>query len=33
MSKVKVMWVRDNGPGAVKDEGIDLIEGPELPGD
>jgi hypothetical protein len=32
-AKVKVMRVRADGPGAVKDEHCDLTEGPELLGD
>jgi hypothetical protein len=32
-AKVKVMRVRADGLGAVKDEGWDLTEGPESPGD
>jgi hypothetical protein len=33
MTKVKVMRVRANGPGAVKNERWDLTEGPESPSD
>jgi hypothetical protein len=31
--KVKVMRVRADGPGAVKDERFDMTEGPESLGD
>jgi hypothetical protein len=31
MAKVKVMWVRVDGPGSMKDECWDLTEGAEKP--
>jgi hypothetical protein len=33
MAKVKVMWARVDGLGAMKDERWDMIEGPKSPRD